>query len=259
MDPRLRHAAAALTLLAAFGCRDAPPPPPVPLTVLASSSLGEYASEAAEAFEETANALVAVHIGGTHEIAAELSSGRSADLLLATGVDWMDRLEKEGLIVPESRWEAVGNRMVMLGREEARYPDVRLVQVATLRFQRFVVPDPSRDPAGRYARLWLESVGLRGETVWQQLEERLETVDNVQEVLEAVERDRSAVGVVFASDLGKVPKDEVLARSPDLGIRYSFALVDRAGRPPEARQLLEFLRSPTGIELLQMNGFLVEP
>lgn len=45
-------------------------------------------------------------------------------------------------------------------------------------------------------------------------------------------------------------------RSPDLGIRYSFALVDRAGRPPGARQFLNFLQGPAGIELLRSNGFL---
>lgn len=45
-------------------------------------------------------------------------------------------------------------------------------------------------------------------------------------------------------------------RSPDLGIRYSFALVDRAGRPPEAREFLDFLQGPAGIDLLRRNGFL---
>jgi len=50
----------------------------------------------------------------------------------------------------------------------------------------------------------------------------------------------------------------VLARSPDLGIRYSFALVERPGRPAQARQFLELLQGPAGIELLQVNGFLVE-
>jgi ABC-type molybdate transport system substrate-binding protein len=227
----LHRAALALTLLGALGCREEPPPTPVPLSVLAAASLDKYAAEAAEAFEAVANVEVEVRSGGTHELAAELASSRSADLFLAAGVDGMDRLEKEGVIVPGSRWEAVGNRMVILGREEARYPPVRFVEVASLGFRRFVVPDPRTDPAGHYARRWLETVGARGDTVWQELEARRETVGNVA---------------------------EVLFRSPDLGIRYSFALVDRPGRPPEALELLAFLRSPTGIDLLQRNGFLVE-
>lgn len=248
----------AVVLLGAFGCREAPPPPPVPLAVLASSSLAEYAREAAAAFEETANVAVEVRTGGTHELAAELASGRAADLLLTTGVDWMDELEEEGLIVPESRWEEVGNRMVLLGRKEARYPDIRLVDVALLKFKRLIISDPSRDAAGGYARSWLQGVGLRNNSVWRQLEDRLETVSNIQEVLEAIAGDPSAVGVVFASDLGHVPNGEVLARSRDLRIRHPFALVERPARPPEARELLEFLQSPAGIELLQINGFLTD-
>lgn len=226
--------------------------------MLATASLGKFAGEAADAFQERANVVVEVRSGGTHELAAELSSKDSADLFLAAGLDWMDRLEKQGLIVPESRWEAVGNRMVILGREEARYPPVRFVDVATLGFRRFVVADPSQEPAGRYARRWLRKVGVRGESVWQQLAARRETVDNVTEVLQAVASDPSTVGVVFATDIGHVPTGKVLFRSPDLGIRYSFALVDRADRPPEAREFLDFLESPAGVDLLQQNGFLLE-
>lgn len=260
MRSALARVAVTLALVGPFGCRAAPTPSePVPLTVLASSSLAEHAREAAEAFQQGANVVVEIRSGGTHELSEELSSGRTADLFLADGVEWMDRLEGEGLIVPESRWEAVGNRMVLLGREEAGYPDVPQVQLASLGFQRFVVPDPSRDPAGRYARRWLRGVGVRGESVWGQMEDRLEAVANVHEVLRAVASDRRAVGVVFASDLGVVPGGQVLARSPDVGIRHSFALVERVGRPREARQLLGFLQSPEGIELLQVNGFLVEP
>jgi ABC-type molybdate transport system substrate-binding protein len=74
-----------------------------------------------------------------------------------------------------------------------------------------------------------------------------------------VNSDVSTVGVVFASDIDQVPTGKVLFRSPDLGIRYSFALVDRAGRPPEARQFLDFIQSPAGIEILHRNGLLVEP
>lgn len=258
LRPRLHHAVLALALLAALGCREEPPPPPVPLSVLAAASLENYATEAAEAFEAVANVEVEVRSGGTHELAAELASSRSADLFLAAGVDGMDRLEKEGVIVPGSRWEAVGNRMVILGREEARYPPVRFVEVASLGFRRFVVPDPRTDPAGHYARRWLEAVGARGDSVWHELEARRETVGNVAEVAQAVAGDPSAVGVVFVTDITRVPTGKVLFRSPDLGIRYSFALVDRPGRPPEALELLAFLRSPTGIDLLQRNGFLVE-
>ncbi len=258
MRPSLRHTTVALAVLGAFGCGEAPPPPRVPLTVLATSSLEKFAVEAAAAFEATADVTIEVRSGGTHELAAELSSTGSADLFLAAGLDWMDRLEEQGLIVPESRWEAVGNRMVILGREEARYPPVRFVDVATLGFRRIVVADPSQEPAGRYARRWLQDIGLRGETVWRQLEPRRETVANVAEVLQAVASDPSTVGVVFASDIGRVPTGQVLFRSPDLGIRYSFALVQRPDRPPEAREFLDFLRSPAGIDLLRRNGFLVE-
>jgi molybdate transport system substrate-binding protein len=259
LTTRLRHGAVALALLGAIGCGEEPTPPPVPVTVLAAASLEELAVEAAEAFQETANAVVEVRSGGTHELAEELSSAGSADVFLATGLDWMNRLDRQGLIVHESRWEKVGNLMVILGREEARYPRVRFLQIPSLGFSRMVVPDPSRDPAGRYARKWLRNIGSRGESIWQQLGDRLETVDDLPAVLEAVAGDPSAVGVVFVTDLGRVPNGKELFRSSDFGIRYSFALVNRAGRPPEAREFLEFLQSPAGVELLHMNGFFLAP
>lgn len=254
----LRQAAVALAFLGVFGCGEEPAPPPVRLTVLATASLEELAVEAAEAFQVPANAVVDIRSGSTHKLAAELLERPSADIFLATGRHWMDRLEREGLIVPESRWEKVGNLMVMLGREEARYPRVRLIEAPTLGFSRIVVPDPSRDPAGRYARQWLHSVERRGLSVWEELEDRLETVEDIPQVLRAVATDPAAVGVVFVTDIARVPNGKVLFRSTDFGVRYSFALVDRPGRPPEAQELLDFLKSPAGVELLQMNGFFLE-
>lgn len=259
MRSRLRRTAAALAVLAALGCREAPPPPRVPVTAMATASLEEFALEAAEAFEATANASVEVRAGATHQLADELLAAPSADLVLLAGLDWMDRLETQGLIVPDSRWEAVGNRMVILGRAEAGYAPARFVDAATLGFRRIVIADPNREPAGRYTRKWLQGVGLRGESLWRQLEPRRETVAGVTEVLGAVAGDPNAVGVVFATDIGRVPTGTVLFRSPDLGIRYSFALVDRPGRPPEARAFLAFMQSPAGLDLLRRNGFLVEP
>jgi molybdate transport system substrate-binding protein len=260
LRPIPRQIPVALALLGVLGCAEppAPSPPPVPVTVLASASLEEYALEVAEAFEATANATVDVRTGATHELAAELSATRSADLFLAVGTDWMDRLEQQRVIAPESRWEAIGNRMVILGREEADYPAARYVDLATLGFRRLVVADPNREPAGVYARRWLQGVGSRGETVWQQLERRRETVGGVAEVLEAINSDVWTLGVVFASDIGQVPTGKVLFRSQDLGIRYSFALVERPERPREARQLLEYMQSADGLDLLRRNGFLVD-
>jgi molybdate transport system substrate-binding protein len=225
--------------------------------VLATASLDKVAHEAAEAFEASHNARVEIRIGSTHDLAADLSSARSADLILTAGTDAMNRLESEGVIVPESRWEGVRNQMVILGREEADYPPMRSVDVASLGFRRIVVADPSREPAGLYARRWLQNVGLRGETVWQQVERRRETVASVAEVLEAIRADVATVGVVFASDIAGVPTGKVLFRSPDLDIRYSFALVERPDRPPEARALLDYLQSPEGIDLLRRRGFVV--
>lgn len=259
MRSSLRTAAVAFALFGALGCGEEPTPPPVPVSVLATASLEEFAVEAAEAFQGAANVTVEVRAGATHELAAELSETGFGDVFLATGRDWMDRLERQGRIVPESRWEKVGNLMVMLGREEARYPRVRLIEAPTLGFSRLVVPDPSRDPAGRYARQWLRNVERRGLSVWEELEDRLETVDNIPEVLRAVAGDPSAVGVVFVTDIARVPRGKVLYRSTDFGVRYSFALVDRPGRPPEAREFLDFLQSPAGVDLLQMNGFFLEP
>jgi molybdate transport system substrate-binding protein len=257
MKSRLPWIALALVSVGLGGCRNEAKTPPVALTVFASASLEEFATEVAQAYSQAANVTVEVVTGGTHELAAKLRSGISADLLLSTGLETMDALEAEGLIVASSRWDVVGNRLVVLGREEAGYPAVRFVDAANLGFQRFVVPDPVQDPAGRYARQWLGTVGARGGSLWRQLSDRLETVDNIHQVTAAINADPSAVGVVFVTDIADVSHGKVLFRSPDLGVRYSFALI-QGSRPPEAQGLLDFIEGPSGIDLLQMNGFLVE-
>ncbi|MBZ0111881.1 MAG: molybdate ABC transporter substrate-binding protein [Thermoanaerobaculia bacterium] len=257
MKSRLPWIALVIASIGLGGCREEERAPPVPLTVLASASLEEFAIEVGQAFEQSANVTVQVVTGGTHELAAQLRSGAPADLFLATGLETMDALEAEGLVVAATRWNGVGNRLVVLGREEVDYPAVRFVDAANLGFQRLVVPDPNQDPAGAYARRWLSSVGGRGGSLWNELADRIETVDNIHRVTEAINADPSTAGVVFVTDIAEVSHGKVLFRSPDLGIRYSFALV-AGDRPPEAQGLLDFIEGPSGIDLLQMNGFLVE-
>ena len=68
LRPSFRCIAFALAVAGALGCEEAPPPPPVPLTVLATASLEEFAVEASEAYRATANVAVEVRTGGTHEL-----------------------------------------------------------------------------------------------------------------------------------------------------------------------------------------------
>jgi molybdate transport system substrate-binding protein len=95
----------ALSLLAA-GCQ-APPPlqngAPVTLTVSAAADLTYAFTELGKQFEtETGNAVV-FNFGSTGQLTQQIEQGAPVDVLAAANVSYVDDLEREALIVPDTK------------------------------------------------------------------------------------------------------------------------------------------------------------
>ncbi len=226
-----------------------------PVNVFAASSLTEAITGVADAFAAAGHPRPVVVLAGSQALARQIIAGAPAGVFISADSEWMDAVAAAGALVPGSRRNIAGNRLVLVVPAD-RPRRARLVNgfdlAAFVGTGRWTTGDPDSVPIGRYARAALQSLGA-----WDGAVAQLARAENVRSALAFVERGDAAAGVVYATDARASQRVAVAGVFPAASyppIRYPAALV-RAGDNPEAGAFLAFLRSARGQAILQAQGF----
>jgi molybdate transport system substrate-binding protein len=217
----------------------------VAILVLAAASL-------ANALEEV-NALypakVTASYAASSALARQIEQGAPAQVFISADSEWMDYLDRRGLLVAGTRRNLAGNRLVWIVPTSASAPGDPLAALG--KDGRLALADPQHVPAGKYAKAALEKLGT-----WDQLRGRIAAAENVRAALALVARGEAPLGIVYETDANAESKVRVAgAIDPRLHppIVYPAALV--GGATAEARRYLEFLHSPQAAAIFRKHGF----
>ena len=201
---------------------------------------------------------VRLSFAGSSALARQIDAGAPADLFVSANPQWMDYLQERGRIDGATRFDLLGNRLVVVapagsGLEVRPRPGFDLAEAFR---GRLAMGDPDHVPAGIYARQALRALGW-----WPALEHRLAPAPDVGAALLYVERGECEAGVVYATDASVSRRVRVAAELADslhAPIRYPAAVV--AGRDsPAVRDILGRLRSLEAAEVFRRHGFTVLP
>jgi molybdate transport system substrate-binding protein len=220
--------------------------------VLAASSLQESLTAAAEAWARRGHARPVLSFAASSALARQIAAGAAADLFLSADEAWMDDVARRGLIVPGSRADLVGNRLVVVQPASAPVPG-KVPLRSLLARGRVALADPAAVPAGRYAQASLTRLGL-----WDAVAPRVVRAENVRAALALVERGAAEWGVVYATDARasrRVRAVRLLAAATHPPIRYPLARLRRSTNP-EAEGFRRFLLSGEGRAIFARFGFI---
>lgn len=230
-------------------------PVPVPLTVFAAASLKESLDAAWAEYARGSGTAVRVAYAATPALARQIAQGAPADVFIAADRDWMDDLQRRGLLRPGTRRDLLGNTLVLVAPRGARVPAVSLSRPASLARAlgdgRLALALTGSVPAGRYARAALASLGL-----WPALRARVVESENVRAALVLVARGEARMGIVYASDARAEPRVRVLAVFPARShppIVYPVAVTARA-RHPRAAAFAAWLATPPARAIFARHG-----
>ena len=232
------------------------------VTVFAAASLTDVVGAVADAFTAETGITVQTSFAGSSTLARQIEAGAPADVYLSADTVWMDHLEARGLIDPDSRRIAAGNRLVVIvpagDAAPAAIPDLAdgfgdLLRDLLGEDGRLAVADPGHVPAGRYAEAALTAMGI-----WPAVADRLAPAPDVRAAVVLVARGEAPAGIVYATDALAVDAVTVRWQIPDAAqpeIAYPVAIV--AGRTrPAAMAFLESLTGEYGREVFHRFGFL---
>ncbi len=200
---------------------------------------------------ENVNAIYA----GSATLARQIEHGAPADIFVAADLDWMDYLEKKNLLRAGTRFNLLGNRLVLIApaNDKTALAIVpRFPLAAAMGNGRLAMADPDSVPAGKYGKAALQALG-----VWDSVAKRLAPSDNVRAALLLVARGETPFGVVYASDAVADARVRVVGQFPADShprIVYPAALL-AASRASGAAAMLEYLRSPDAAVVWRRHGF----
>lgn len=227
------------------------------VTVFAAASLTNALTDIGKTFDEKGKGNVAPFFGSSSTLAEQIVHGAPANVLISADEAWMNYLVAKHLIVPASRFNLLGNRLVLIAPSGS---DLKLdiapgfPLAKALGSGLLATGDPDHVPAGKYAKSALQKLG-----VWRGVEGKLSRAYNVRGALALVERGECPLGIVYSTDAALSQKVKVVGTFPvdtHPPIVYPAALI--AGKDtPVARAFIDFLKTPEAKAVFEKYGFTV--
>lgn len=222
------------------------------LTVSAAISLTNVLNEVKELFEEEHDIKVVFNWGGSGTLARQIQQGAPTDLFISASEDWMDLLDEEGLILPETKSTLVKNQLVLVTKKDSNlsFPDFSSLKLET---GRIAMGNPKTVPAGQYTQQSLISVGK-----WLELEDQLIYAKDVRQVLTYVESGNVELGFVYKTDALHSDNTKILAIVPEENhdpILYPMAVIQNSNMLDECFQFIQFLQTDPIQEIFYKYGF----
>jgi molybdate transport system substrate-binding protein len=224
------------------------------ITVFAAASLTDVFKHVGDVYQRQTGHTVAFSFAASSALARQIEASSGADIFVSADVDWMDYLDKRGLIDHASRVDLLGNRLVLIAPANTAVTLAirpRFDLAGALGKGRLSLADPASVPAGKYAKAALTNLG-----VWDSVSGKIAPAEDVRVALAYVARGEAPLGIVYATDAKMEPRVRIVGSFPDRSsplIVYPAALTKDA--KPQARGFLAFLASPAAAVIFARAGF----
>ncbi|WP_430789581.1 molybdate ABC transporter substrate-binding protein [Virgibacillus flavescens] len=222
--------------------------------VSAAASLTGALDEISGSFEKSHPDIhITYNLGGSGKLAQQIQQGAPVDVFLSADQHWMDVLEKDQLILPNTKIDFAKNSLVLITNETNDTNIDSLTDLNADKVGQIGIGNPESVPAGSYAKEALTKLKL-----WESLTPHLVYAKDVRQVLTYVESNNVEIGFVYGSDLKRAEKVKVLKKvdtellSP---IVYPAAIVKTSENQDAAKTFLEFLQSDKAKAIFDNYGF----
>lgn len=227
------------------------------VTVFAAASLKDVLTAISEDWKKESGNEAVLSFAGSSALAKQIAEGAPADLFISADLDWMDDVEKKGLVKDGSRVSLLANRIVLVAPAGASSslkiaPGFDLA--GALGDNRLAMANTDSVPAGKYGKAALEKLG-----VWAAVSPKVAQAENVRAALLLVSRDEAPFGIVYETDAKADPKVKIVDRFPEdthPPIVYPAAVLKEA-KSPVAGAYFDYLRSDKAKSAFEAAGFTV--
>jgi len=228
------------------------------ITIAAASNLNFAFREIATEYEKTSGNQVRLTFGSSGNFYAQIQNGAPFDLFFSADIEYPQKLEEAGLIVPGSLYQYAVGRIVLWTGHESRIDVTKGME--TLReptVKKVAIANPKHAPYGRAAVAAMEHF-----KVYDQVKDKLVLGENISQAAQFIESGACDIGIIALSlAVTPVMKSKGMYWEIPAGahqpLEQSAVILKQSKYQEAARQFLEFIKGPHGQEIMQRHGFVV--
>jgi molybdate transport system substrate-binding protein len=228
------------------------------VVVFAAASLKNALDEIATTWaKDTGKPVPKISYAASPTLAKQIEQGAPADLFISADLDWMDYVAGKNLIKADTRFNLLGNKIVLIVPKDSKTTTVALKGAdlaKALAGGRLSMANVDSVPVGKYGKAALEKLGA-----WNDVKDHLAQAENVRAALLLVARGEAPLGIVYSTDAVAEPNVRIVAAFPEDShppIIYPAALT-KDSKNADAKAFLDFLRSAKARTAFEKQGFTV--
>lgn len=225
--------------------------------VFAAASLRNALDDTIAAYAKSGGGTVKASYGGSPALAKQIEAGAPADIFISADLDWMNDVQKNNDIKPETRFNFLGNVLVLIEPVDstAKVDITAGFPLATmLGSNKLAMADPDSVPAGKYGKAALQNLG-----VWDAVEPKVARAEDVRAALEFVSRKEAPFGVVYQTDAAADQGVKIAGVFPAdtyPPIIYPAAIL-ASSKNPDAAKFFAFMKSDAAKPFFTRQGFTI--
>ena len=227
------------------------------VVIFAAASLKNALDDIAGQWQRETGKKAVISYAASNTLIKQIEQRAPADIFISADLDWMDYGQQKNLIKPDSRFNLLGNRLVLIAPKDASVsasiqPGFDLATL--LKGGRLAMGNVDAVPAGKYGKAALEKLG-----VWDSVKDKIAQAESVRAALLFVSRGEAPLGIVYQTDAAADPSVKIVGTFPENThppIIYPAALTKESTNP-DAQTLLNYLRSPAARAAFERQGFAV--
>ncbi len=246
-----------LAACAAIPTPAASPAEPVTIIVSAASDLTKAFAEIGRQFEAQTGTQVVFNFGSTGQLTQQIEQGAPVDLFAAANVSYIETLENQGLILPDTKQVYGRGRIVLWTRADSPLKLARVEDLLQPEVQRIAIANPDHAPYGVAAREALQTAGI-----WDAVLPKLVLGENIGQAYQYAATGNVDVGIlalslVVPAAAGEAGRYVLIPETLHAPLDQAYAVIRDAAHEPEARAFAAFVASAPGREIMRRYGFVL--
>ena len=227
--------------------------PPTTLTVSAAADLNYAFQEIGKIWEQATGSKVIFNFGSTGQLAQQIERGAPVDVFAAANKSFVEKLEKQGLIISETKAIYGRGRITLWMRQDSKIKIQDIKDLIQPEVKRVAIANPNHAPYGIAAREALQSVGI-----WNAIQSKLVLGENVRQTQQYAETGNVDVAIVALSlSVNKPGRWQLIPQEQHQPLDQMLAVVKSTNHETQARKFAAFINNSAGRQVMRKYGFVL--
>jgi len=226
---------------------------PVTLTVSAAADLTPAFEELGKLFTDETGIKVIFNFGSTGQLTQQIEQGAPVDLLAAANVSFVEELERQNLIFPDTKALYAQGRITLWTRKDSSLKLDHVEDLAKPEVRRIAIANPEHAPYGEAARQVLQSAGI-----WDRVSSRLVFGENINQTFQYAETGNVDAAIVALSlSINSNGRWVLIPEQLHQPLKQALAVIRSTRHESEARRFASFINSQQGRVIMRKYGFIL--